>query len=136
MLTGELNERSRLTMKLASPGTAKCHPSWPGGTKPAQLPVGLKFAAVIGVEIFGSSCIWYVFALDAADPVPAVTTTRAPTAATTPASRHPVKRAVLVNTGSLLLGTRHPCGPHFIGKCRGKCSMGTYYRIKEIFHCY
>jgi hypothetical protein len=54
---GPLNASSRLTMTVAPPGTSKCHPSSHGGTTPSQLPVVLKFAAVIGVGVFGSSPI-------------------------------------------------------------------------------
>jgi hypothetical protein len=103
---GELNVRSRLAMTVAPPGTSKCHPSSCGATKPAQLPVGVKVAAMIGVGVAGSSWIWYGLPLATVDPVPAVATTavpatKMPTPATSPAMRHPVKRAVLLNTGSL-----------------------------------
>jgi hypothetical protein len=94
-------------MVVAGPGTSKCHPSSCGATKPAQFPVGVKVAAVIGVGVFGSSGTWYGFPSDVVDPVPAVATTavvttKATTTAISPPSRHPVKRAVLLNTGSLL----------------------------------
>jgi hypothetical protein len=98
---GPLNTRSRLTMRVAPPGTSKCHPSSHGGTTPSQLPVVAKVAAVIGVGVFGSSPIWYGVPKVAADPAPALAATKAPTAATRPASRHPVRRAVLLNTGFL-----------------------------------
>jgi hypothetical protein len=54
---GPLNSRSRLTMRVAPPGTSKCHPSSHGGTTPSQLAVVAKVAAVIGVGVFGSSPI-------------------------------------------------------------------------------
>jgi hypothetical protein len=98
---GPLNTRSRLTMRVAPPATSKCHPSSHGGTTPSQLPVVAKVAAVIGVGVFGSSPIWYGVPKVAADPAPALAATKAPTAATRPASRHPVRRAVLLNTGFL-----------------------------------
>ena len=98
---GPLNTRSRLTMSVAPPGTSKCHPSSHGGTTPSQLPVVAKVAAVMGVAVFGSSPIWYGAPKVAADPAPALAATKAPTAATMPASRHPVRRAVLLNTGFL-----------------------------------
>jgi hypothetical protein len=60
-----------------------------------------KLAAVIGVGVFGSSPIWYGLPKVEADPVPALATTKAPTPAAMPASRHPVRRAVLLNTGFL-----------------------------------
>jgi hypothetical protein len=50
-----LNVRFRLSMDVAPPGTSKCHPSSCGATMPAQLPVGVKFAAVIGSVVLGSS---------------------------------------------------------------------------------
>jgi hypothetical protein len=98
---GPLNTKSRLTMRVAPPGTSKCHPSSHGGTTPSQLPVVAKVAAVIGVGVFGSSPIWYGVPKVAADPAPALAATMAPTAAAMPASRHPVRRAVLLNTGFL-----------------------------------
>jgi len=98
---GGLNARSKLTMRVAPPGTTKCHPSRYAGTTPSQLPVVGKLAAVIGVLVFGSSPIWYGLPKVAADPIPALAATKAPTAVTTPASRHTVKRAVLLNTGFL-----------------------------------
>jgi len=52
---GELNETLRLRMAVKPPGTVKCHPSSCGDTMPAQLPVVLKPAAVIGGGVLGSS---------------------------------------------------------------------------------
>src|ERR1700733_13737518 len=109
---GTLNTRSRLTMRVVPPGTSKCHPSSHGGTTPSQLPVVAKVAAVIGVGVFGSSPIWYGAPRGAADPAPALAATLAPTAATRPASRHPVRRAVLLNTVSSL-GNAHAFSGHF-----------------------
>jgi len=101
LVDGPLNTRSRLTMRVAPPGTSKCHPSSHGGTTPSQLAVVAKVAAVIGVGVFGLSPIWYGVPKVAADPAPALAATKAPTAVTMPTSRHPVRRAVLLNTGFL-----------------------------------
>jgi hypothetical protein len=89
-------------MAVAEPGATKCQPSSFGGTKPSQVPVVLKFAAVIGGGVLVSSEISYGTPNVSADPVPALATTKAPTAATTPASRHVVKRALPLNTAFLL----------------------------------
>jgi hypothetical protein len=113
MSNAELNERFKLMMAVKPPVTTKCHPSSFGEIKSAQLPVRLKFCAVIGVGVFGSSGIWYELPLAADDPVPALITTKALMAAITaptPASRHPLKRAVLLDTDSLL-GPPYLSGP-------------------------
>jgi len=98
LVDGPLNTRLRLTMRVAPPGTSKCHPSSHGGTTPSQLPVVANVAAAIGVGVFGLSPIWYGAPKVAADPAPALAATKALTAVTMPASRQPFRRAVLLNT--------------------------------------
>ena len=128
-----MNETSRLTKKVEPPGRVKCQPSSCGATYPAQLPVEVKFAAVIGGGVFGSSWIWYELPLAAADPVAAVASTAPtatmPAAPTTAASRHPVTRALLLNTGSSL--GRPSCGAYLMSltTLHLRC---TPYRRKQI----
>jgi hypothetical protein len=124
---GGLNTSSRLTMAVSPPGTSKCHPSRYAGTKPAQLPVVAKPAAVVGSAVFGSSGIWYGLPNVEADPIAALVATTAPTTATTPASRHPVRRAVLLNTASSLAAA-HLSSGHFRRKNRPKHFVDPFHQ--------
>ena len=73
---------------------------------PSQPPVLLKVAAAIGVGVPGSSGTVYGLTGAPAAPTAAPVTTKV-AAATTPASRHPVNRTFLLDTGSSL-GTPNP----------------------------